>query len=212
MRRARAPGRVAAVLLAAGGSRRLGRAKQLLEIGGEALVRRAARAVLGCGADETLVVTGAHSDEVVHAVADLGLRTVDNRAWAEGIASSIRCGTRAAEALGCSAVLIVLADQPYVGSEILARIVDCYREERRQLVASQYRGIAGAPALFAGRHRARLLQLEGDCGARHVLRACAPRVRLVSFEAGAVDIDDEESWRSVAADAASPWASLREEL
>jgi MobA-like NTP transferase domain len=74
--------KIAAVALAAGRSERLGRPKQLLEVAGEALVRRATRAALGCGADETLVVTGA-----------------------------------------CSAVLVVLADQPHVGPDVLARVV-----------------------------------------------------------------------------------------
>jgi CTP:molybdopterin cytidylyltransferase MocA len=194
--RAATSGTVAAVVLAAGGSRRLGRPKQLLEIAGEALVRRAARAALGCGADETLVVTGAHADDVARAVADLPVRTVENHGWPEGIASSIRCGARAVEALGCSAVLIVLADQPRVDSGILSRVIECFRGEGREIVGCLYRGIAGAPALFAGRHRARLLELEGDCGARHVLRAGAGRVRLVPFEAAAFDIDDEESCRS----------------
>jgi molybdenum cofactor cytidylyltransferase len=202
----RASGKVAAVVLAAGASQRLGRPKQLLEIGGETLVERAARAAMGCGADETLVVLGAYADEVAPAVAGLGVRVLENHGWTEGIASSIRCGARAAEELGCSAVLIVLVDQPRVGSGILSRIVHCFREEHRPLVACGYRGIAGAPALFAGRHRARLLELEGDCGARPLLRACAGRVRLVPFEPAAVDIDDPASWEAYRADA-NRWSS-----
>lgn len=184
------------MVLAAGASRRLGRPKQLLSVGGETLVHRAARAALGSGADETLVVTGAGSSRVGPAVADLGVPVVENRGWAEGIASSIRRGARAAEGLGCSAVLIVLADQPRVGSALLSRMVACLHEEGRELVACRYRGILGAPALFAGSHRTRLLRLQGDRGARSVLRARAGRVRAVSFEPGAVDVDDEADWRS----------------
>jgi molybdenum cofactor cytidylyltransferase len=191
--------KIAAVVLAAGRSQRLGRPKQLLEVAGEALVRRVTRAALGCGADETLVVTGARSDAVARAVADLGVHVVENPDWEEGMASSIRCGARAAEGVGCSAVLVVLADQPHVGRNVLARMVACFREEGRDLVACGYRGVVGAPALFAGRHRELLLQLEGDRGARDVLRADAERVRVVAFEAGAVDIDDEEAWNSYVA-------------
>lgn len=199
MTSASAPDRIAAVVLAAGRSERLGRPKQLLEIEGEALVHRAARAALGCGADETLVVTGARSDEVAHAVADLEVHVVENRAWAEGMSSSIRCGALAAEGLGCSAVLIVLVDQPHVDCGVLSRVVGCFRKEGRELVACGYRGAVGAPALFAGRYRERLLQLEGDRGARRVLSAHAEHVRVVAFEPGAVDIDEESTWKAYVA-------------
>jgi molybdenum cofactor cytidylyltransferase len=198
------PEKIAAIVLAAGRSERLGRPKQLLEVAGEALVRRATRAALGCGADETLVVTGARSEEVARAVADLGVHLVENPDWEEGMASSIRCGARAAEELGCSAVLVVLADQPHVGPDVLARVVACFREEGRDLVACGYRGVVGAPALFAGCHRELLLQLEGDRGARGVLRAHAERVRVVAFDPGAVDIDDEGAWKAYVAGRPTP--------
>jgi len=184
------------VVLAAGGSSRLGRPKQLLASGGETLVHRAARAAGGSGADETLVVTGAYAGRVAGAVADLALPVVENRAWQEGLASSIRCGVRAAGERGSSAVLLVLADQPRVGSALLARLLGALREEGRELVACRYLGLLGAPALFAGPWRELLLELRGDRGARGLLRAHAERVRAVPFEPAALDVDDEAGWRA----------------
>ena len=101
----------AAVVLAAGGSTRLGRPKQLLTRDGETLVHRAARLALESGAARVLVVVGAHADEVRAAVAALPVECLANPAWSSGMASSLRL---AAEALAShdGATLLLVCDQP----------------------------------------------------------------------------------------------------
>ena len=113
---------VVALLLAAGGSRRMGHPKQLLLWQGASLVRRAAETALGSRCSELLVVLGSHAAEVSAELGGLPLRTCVNPDWAEGIASSLRTGV---EALGehADAVLVLLADQPKVDSALLDRLI-----------------------------------------------------------------------------------------
>ena len=110
--------RIAAVVLAAGGSARLGRSKQLVVHEGEPLVRRAARAALDAGAEPVIVVLGAHADLVRQALDGLPVSAVVNDAWETGMASSLRIGARAALDAGCDAVLVTLADQPLVDAPV----------------------------------------------------------------------------------------------
>jgi CTP:molybdopterin cytidylyltransferase MocA len=180
------------VLLAAGGSRRLGRPKQLLVWQGETLVRRAARAALEAGVDELIVVAGAQRDAVAAALAGLDLRVVENDRWPEGIGSSIAAGVRAASG---AAVLLFLADQPGVDAALLAELI-AGMEAGHERVACAYAGVIGVPALFSD--RSDLVALRGlseDRGAGHLLRRAGGAVLAIPAEQAAHDIDDEADWQ-----------------
>ncbi len=179
------------ILLAAGGSRRLGRPKQLLDWRGEPLVRRAARAALDAGVDELVVVLGAHAEEVGAALDGLPLRTVLNPAWADGMGGSIARGARAIES---GAVLVTLCDQPAVDASLLRRLIDGLAEGRPR-VACRYAGGIGAPAVFSGPgDLERLRALEGDRGARALLAAEPDGVTAIDAPEAQTDIDDEGDW------------------
>ncbi|MCP5059992.1 MAG: nucleotidyltransferase family protein [bacterium] len=184
-------GRIAAVLLAAGGSSRLGRPKQLLEWRGEPLVRHAARAALDAGVDELIVVAGADRAAIDDTLDGLVLRVVTNPSWTDGIGSSIACGVRAADA---DAVLLLLSDQPAIDSKLLRQLVDAGRAGH-EMVACRYAGVLGVPALFAGKQAlACLIELEGDQGARALLARDPSRVFAIGAEQAAFDVDDERDW------------------
>ena len=183
--------RLSAVLLAAGGSRRLGRPKQLLVWRGEPLVRHAARAALEAGVDELIAVVGAERDGVAAALEGLALQVVDNPRWSEGMGGSIAAGARAASG---DALLLLTADQPGVTGDLLARLIDAMRAGHPR-VACAYAGVLGVPALFADPgDLAALRALSGDRGARELLRGSAP-VHAVPAEGAADDIDDETDWQ-----------------
>lgn len=184
--------RLSGVLLAAGGSRRLGRPKQLLEWRGESLVRRAARAALEAGVDELIAVVGAERDAVTEALAGLDLRVVANERWREGIGSSIAAGVRAASG---GAVLLLLADQPGVDAALLAELVAAGKAGHER-VACAYASVVGVPALFQDpSDLAALRALSGEQGARGLLRRAGAAVHAVPAERAAHDIDDEGDWR-----------------
>lgn len=157
----------AALLLAAGASRRLGRPKQLLQIDGIPLIRRLALAALATAPVELLVVLGAETDGCRDALAGLPLRIVIAQHWAEGMGASLAAGARAAADAG---LLVLGVDQPALSAAHLSALVSRWRVDPMQPVASRYADVIGTPALFPANWRQRLAQCQGDQGARAWLR------------------------------------------
>jgi len=176
----------AAVILAAGGSRRLGRPKQVVSWQGEPLVRRAARAAVESSCARTLVVVGAAEAQVRDALVGLAVDVVSNGDWAEGIASSIRCGVADVAAGGVGAVLLVACDQPALTASHLDRIVASWGRGARA-VGSRYAATLGVPALFDRSLFPSLLALRGDAGAKKLLGD--GETAAVDWAAGAIDVD-----------------------
>ena len=181
---------IAAVVLAAGRSARLGRPKQLVPIDGEPLVHRAARAALDAGCRPVAVVLGAESDSVGAAVADLPVLPVSNPDWAHGVGTSIACGMRAAAAHRPAGCIVLPCDQPRLTARVLAALIERFLRGDAQAVACAYGGTVGAPVLFTPALFDRLSALTGDSGAKRVLRGCAP-LAVVDFPGGELDIDTE---------------------
>ncbi len=185
---------VAAVIIAAGSSKRLGRPKQLVALNGETLLQRAINVAREAGAAPVFVVLGAHREEI-HARVDLaGSEVIVNREWEEGIASSIRAGIGAVEAQvpGLSGVLLLACDQPRVSVEHLCRMLDAFRKDDTSAIASLYMGKRGIPAVFPADSFGELLGLRGDTGARALLSDPDRRVIEIALEGGDIDIDRPE--------------------
>jgi CTP:molybdopterin cytidylyltransferase MocA len=179
----------AAILLAAGGSRRLGAPKQLETIDGETLVRRAALALLATEPAEFYVVVGAMAESVYASVADLGVQRVECLDWSLGLSASLRAGIGALP-LETGSALVALCDQPALDAMHLARIVQRSREHPDKAVASAYAGVLGVPAMLPRAWFADIAALHGDVGARELLRTNAARVEAVEAPALAQDLDD----------------------
>lgn len=178
------------VVLAAGGSTRMGRAKQLLPYLGRTLVEHAARTALASGADEVVVVVGAHARNVRERLHGLRVKVVLNDAWAEGMGSSISRGVAALSDAVQTAV-IALADQPRITPAHLRALAE--RNER--IVASSYDGVVGAPCAFARSEFPRLLALRGDQGARSLIRS--EDVATLAFAAANLDVDTPHDYRAL---------------
>jgi CTP:molybdopterin cytidylyltransferase MocA len=189
--------RVAAVVLAAGGSARMGSPKQLLRLDDETLIRRALRTALASRCTLVFVVVGAAAEAVTGDIDDLPVEIVVNPSWADGMASSIRAGIEAVAAAEprLDAALVMLADQPAVTVDILDRIVAAAEDAAAGLVACEYAGTLGAPALYARRHFDALRALRGDRGGKALLEAHRDTVVRVPFAPAAVDVDTPEDWR-----------------
>lgn len=184
---------ISAIILAAGASRRLGRPKQLLEVGGEPLVGRAARLALEAGCRPVIVVVGAEREAVEAAVGRQEVQTVYNPDWPSGMGSSVRAGLTALPA-DVNAALFLLTDQPHLDRGLLERLLAAFRGSGGPLAVSDYGGTLGVPAVFSRRLFAELAQLEGDRGARRVIQRHMEQLVSVPFPEGRRDIDTEEDW------------------
>ncbi len=185
-----------AVILAAGGSARLGRPKQLLELHGEPLVRRAAREATAAGFSPVVVVTGAASAEVGAALAGEPVAVVENPDWRAGVAGSIRRGLAAVLALRPDArgVLLAVCDQPRVDAAHLASLAAALADGAHVIAASSYAGTVGVPALFERATFGELEALAGDQGAKPVVTRAPDRVAAVPLPGGEWDVDTEADW------------------
>jgi molybdenum cofactor cytidylyltransferase len=178
---------VAAVVLAAGASRRLGELKQLVRLNGETLVERAFRVCQEAGCSPVVVVLGASAADVREHCALRDAVVVTNDEWAEGMGSSVRCGVRALplDVKGC---VITTCDQPAVTSEHLRALM-----VSGELTASAYARRHGVPAYFPLEMFAELMNLRGDAGARQLLEDAK------SFElaSGELDVDTPSDLKRV---------------
>lgn len=187
--------RVAAAVLAAGASTRMGRNKLLLELNGETVVRRAARTALAAGLEPVVVVTGHAREAVERQLRGLGCRSVFNREHPAGTHTSVAAGIGAVGP-DCEAAVVILADMPFVTPAMLRSLVDRYRESRPPLVASRYGGSVNAPPILYDRSLfGELRRLDARCG-RGVVRRHLRRAIEVEWPAEAGrDLDRPDDYR-----------------
>jgi molybdenum cofactor cytidylyltransferase len=185
----------ALILLAAGASQRMGRLKQLLPVNGTPLVRHVAETALGAAVSPVVVVLGARAPDIAPCLAGLPVQIVVNDRWAQGMGASIRAGmqalTKASPAV--EAVMVALADQPDFSADHLARMIEVHRRTGRAIVASEAGGVRRPPVLFAASWFPRLLTLEGDAGARALLKEQQEELAVVPLSAPA-DLDTPEDY------------------
>ena len=191
--KARAEATVAAVVLAAGASSRMGQAKQLLDLGGRSLVRHAAEIAAAARCSPVVVVVGAQAELVRAELVGLGARIVENPAWREGLSTSVHCGIRALPDT-TEAVILMLCDQPAVSSALLEEMQQTQRKTGEQIVACRYGDVLGAPVLFRRERFPALLALAGDEGARALVAQAGADVATVDFADGAFDVDTPNDW------------------
>ncbi len=156
--------KVGAIVLAAGFSRRMGAAKLALPVGGQPMLARTVAQVAAAGLP-LLLVTGAHEEAVLQVVP--GVPHIRAARHAEGLAESLKAGLAAAPE-DWTAALIVLGDMPFVAADTLRRLADCL-EAGAEAVVPLDSGRQGNPAGFARHLWPKLLELEGDRGARSLL-------------------------------------------
>ncbi|TVL92907.1 NTP transferase domain-containing protein [Streptomyces sp. SAJ15] len=175
-------GSVAGLLLAAGGGRRLGgRPKALLTHRGRPLVEHAVRVLRTGGCDPVQVVLGAAAAEVRARAELTGCRLVENQGWPSGMGSSLRTGLAALDTAApeASAALVLLVDQPRIGAEAVARLLDAHRRGAG-LAAACYDGERGHPVLIARAHWPEVAaSAAGDRGARAFLQTHRGELTLV---------------------------------
>ena len=181
---------VAAIILAAGASRRLGQPKQLLIHRGEALLARAIRLANEAEAAPVFAVLGSQAETIRATINPHDARVAINKDWEQGIASSIHAGLHVLEE-DATGVLILSCDQPRLTAEHLRALIETLTEQSvPAIVASAYAGVHGVPAVFPRAAFPGLLALEGDKGARALLLHPPCPLIALPFPGGEIDIDE----------------------
>ena len=183
----------AAIILAAGGSRRLGRPKQLEPWGETNLLGHVIARARSFPVEEVWVVLG-HDSEKILVETDLGeAGVIENPEWAEGIASSLRVGLDALTRLSkCERALIMMGDQPEPSLEIVSALLESHMRSSKPVTIPKYRYTLGNPAVVERSMWSRLMSLEGDEGAMRLWRAHPEWVNEVWFPDNAPrDVDTD---------------------
>jgi len=193
---------IAAIILAAGASRRLGQPKQLVYSHGETLLARTLRIAHLAVAEPIVVVLGAFAQEIRSFVDLRGAHIVENANWEQGIASSLQAGLNFLEdnesaAAPIRGVLILACDQPRLTPDHLKKLCAAFTnqaasQQNPAIMASAYADVVGIPAIFPRSLFPNLHALTGDQGARSLLRnSHCPLIQL-EFSGGELDIDTPE--------------------
>ena len=187
---------VSGIILAAGESRRMGRAKQLLPLGGATMLQRAVQNLLASRLGEVILVLGHRAGAIRPLFRSYPVKVVLNRRYREGISTSIIAGVLATRE-DSDAFLIALGDQPLIGPQVVNILLQAQGESSKGIVVPAFRGQPGHPVLFHRRYRQELLRLTGDVGARAVLEAHPDDLVTVEVETEAVlqDIDRWEDYQ-----------------
>lgn len=181
------------LILAAGASSRLGQPKQLLKLGEKTLLTQICESALSIENQGIVVVLGANCEAIKPTINHLSVQIIFNEKWAEGMGSSISCGIIAV-CQESDAVLLLLCDQPLVTAVVLEKLLEKWRSTDCSIIASQYGGSFGPPAIFTKKYFAELAALHGQQGAKKLMEEYRSELLLVDFPEGEMDIDTPEDW------------------
>ncbi len=179
----------------------MGSAKQALDFGGRPLLRHAASVALVAECGPVYVVLGARHDQMRPLLQGLPVQVVINERWESGIGTSIQAGLDAAIASEPDAIVLALADQPFVTAATLRTLLTRQRESGSAVVASRYSGTVGVPACFSRAAFPALMALAPDAGCKGVILA-APDALLIDCPEAVIDVDTPADYHTVSTRAA----------
>jgi len=187
------------VVLAAGASTRLGKPKQLLKFQGKTLLRHTVNEATNANAVAVIVVFGENADLFTKEIEGLKVDIVENKEWAEGMASSVHTGLNALlqHKPTIDAVIFMVCDQPYISSSLLNELITTRQKTGKPIVTCNYGDSIGPPALFHKSFIPELLKLKGDTGARKIIQQNMGEVATVLFPQGKIDIDTKEDYEAL---------------
>ena len=177
------------IILAAGGSKRLGRPKQMLEFNGRTLIEKAVETALAANCELVTVVLGNNFEEIEAKIEHFPVRIVRHRNWENGMGSSIRAGIEDIENEDLNAAVIMLCDQPLIESRHIRALVEKFERTGKPIVASVYLETVGVPAVFSRAMFPELINIAGDRGARRIIERHIGAVAKVQIPEAEFDID-----------------------
>jgi len=185
------------IILAAGSSSRMGEPKQLMLYKSKTLLQHIVGEAKNANLDPVICVTGYQSERIKDSLAGMDVAIVYNRQWPEGMGSGISVGVKLVVLSDVDSVILAVSDQPYVSSDLFRTMVKWKNESGKGIVACTYAGTLGTPVLFTKDYFDRLLSLNGNQGAKNIVKLNLPDVCPVEFEKGGVDIDTKQDYEKL---------------
>ena len=184
------------MVLAAGESKRMGKAKLLLPFRGKTIIETIIQNVLRSKVDKVLVVLGSDKEKIREKIKNFSLEFAFNPDYRSGMLSSIQAGFRALPEKA-QAVLIILGDQPSVSSEVINKIISAYKKTDKGIVLPVYKKERGHPVLIETKYRKEIERLSPQTGLRELVYNRPDDILEVEVETSSVvrDIDDAEDYR-----------------
>lgn len=190
---------ISTIILAAGGSSRMGQPKQLLKFKNKTMLRHTVDTVMEstCG-ESVVVVTGAVNQQIADECIGLPITVIENPDWQMGMSTSIRAALKALEKMhpdNLRGVLIMLCDQPFITAGHLDNLADMFTTRGyRGIAATGYESAVGAPAIFSRDLFEQLYQLKGDKGAKELINNPENKLLCVPFHPASVDLDTMDDY------------------
>jgi xanthine/CO dehydrogenase XdhC/CoxF family maturation factor/CTP:molybdopterin cytidylyltransferase MocA len=180
-----------AVIMAAGGSSRFGGIKQLLELEGKSLLKRAIDTASSVLDNRVKLVLGIKPNKLQREADGYDIEVVINKEWGSGIASSLRAGIESLPSR-CQGALIIFCDQPYINETHLRSLIDAWKHDHTRIVASAYADTVGVPVIFPRQHFSAIQVLKGDSGAKTIIENNMENVVRIAIPEAEIDIDTQE--------------------
>lgn len=187
------------VVLAAGASTRMQEPKQLLEFEGKTLLRRAVETAIATDCKPVVVVLGANFNQMLEEIGDLRVDVCHNTDWRKGLSSSLQCGLENLLNLNpkIDAFIATLADQPFVAKDHLLELRNKFLKSKKPIIAAEYNGIVGVPALFAKRVFKEFADISGDKGAKTIIEKHRKSLVTIDLPEAAFDIDTNDDYMNL---------------
>ena len=187
------------IILAAGKASRMGKPKQLLTYQGSSLISHAVKIGLNSNCRPVIVVLGAYKEQVKPQIDKLPIEIIENSDWETGMSSSIRAGINAINQSNSNldSVIIALADQPLISEAVFNQLIKEYRDTNNKIIAAAYDDIVGVPALFDKNFLSELMDIEGDRGAKALIRKYRDEVLTIPVAEAAIDIDTQDDYQKL---------------
>jgi len=179
---------VSAILLAAGKAKRMGKLKQLMPLGGTTILEQTIDNLLNSAVGEVIVVVGYRAEEVIEKIATKPVKIAINPVYHQGMSTSIIAGLNLVDDRA-RAVMLALADQPFVDSQTINRLIEEFSNHDKGIAVPAYRGRRGHPVIFAIEYKEELLQLKGDVGGKQIIREHPDDILEVAVDSESINID-----------------------
>jgi molybdenum cofactor cytidylyltransferase len=186
------------IVLAAGSSTRMGKSKQQLPVGNGTLLEHTIRCAVDSSQQNILVVLGAHAHQHQALIQHLPVTISVNIDWVMGMGNSLKFGVKKTLALwpDTQGLLVLVCDQPLLTATHLSTLTNTWLTRQPMAVASEYKSVAGVPAIFDRGVFQDLLSIRNPAGARELLLKWDAEVVRVPFAGGEIDLDTPEDYKS----------------